>query len=81
MVRVAHPQKSLQLQVVHDHMSVKVAQPRLHNLRVPDQNGISQLYNMLEIYHSGLEPSILFCMFTEYDENNGMSDLCISQKG
>ena len=24
--------------------------------RVPDQNGISQLYNMLEIYHSGLEP-------------------------
>ena len=23
--------------------------------RVPDQNGISQLYNMLEIYHSGPE--------------------------
>ena len=28
-------------------------------LRIPDQNGISQLYNMLEIHHSGPEPSIL----------------------
>ena len=27
-------------------------------LRVPDQNGISWLYNMLEIYHSGPKPSI-----------------------
>ena len=26
--------------------------------RVPDQNGISQLYNMLEMYHSGPEPSV-----------------------
>ena len=26
--------------------------------RVPDQNGISWLYNMLEIHHSGPEPSI-----------------------
>ena len=26
--------------------------------RVPDQNCISRLYNMLEIYHSGPEPSI-----------------------
>ena len=30
-------------------------------LRVPDQNGISQLYNMLEICHSGPEP--LICYF------------------
>ena len=29
--------------------------------RVPDQNGISRLYNMLVIYHSGPEPS--FCWF------------------
>ena len=29
--------------------------------RVPHQNGISQLYNMLEIHHSGLEPSIWTC--------------------
>ena len=27
-------------------------------LRVLDQNGISRLYTMLEIYHSGPEPSI-----------------------
>ena len=27
-------------------------------LRVRDQNGISRLYNMFEIYHSGREPSI-----------------------
>ena len=27
-------------------------------LRVPDQNGVSWLYNMLEIHHSGREPSI-----------------------
>ena len=27
--------------------------------RVQDQNGISRLYNMLEIYHSGPEPSNL----------------------
>ena len=26
--------------------------------RVPDQKGISQLYNMLKIHHSGLEQSI-----------------------
>ena len=26
--------------------------------RVPDQNSVSRLYNMLEIYHSGPEPSI-----------------------
>ena len=28
-------------------------------LRVPDQNGVSRLYNMLEIYQSGREPLIL----------------------
>ena len=27
--------------------------------RVPDQNDISRLYNILEIYHSDREPSIL----------------------
>ena len=27
-------------------------------MRDPDQNGISRLCNMLEIYHSGLEPLI-----------------------
>ena len=26
--------------------------------RVSDQNGVSHLYNMLEIYHSGPEPLI-----------------------
>ena len=30
-----------------------------YTMRVSDQNGVSQLYNMLEIYHSGLEPSII----------------------
>ena len=30
-------------------------------LRVPDQNGMSHLYNMLEIYHSGPEPFIFSC--------------------
>ena len=28
--------------------------------RVPDQNGISRLYNVLEIHHSGREPSIWY---------------------
>ena len=27
-------------------------------LRVPDQNGVSRLYSMVEIHYSGLEPSI-----------------------
>ena len=27
-------------------------------LRVPDQNGVSRPYNMLEMHHSGPEPSI-----------------------
>ena len=27
-------------------------------MRVRDQNGISRQYNMLDIYHSGLEPLI-----------------------
>ena len=36
--------------------------------RVPDQNGISRLYSMLEIHHSGREPLILYlfmmqCLF------------------
>ena len=30
----------------------------LYILRILDQNGISQLYNMLKIYHFGPEPSI-----------------------
>ena len=29
--------------------------------RVPDQSGVSHLYNMLELYHSGSEPSNYFC--------------------
>ena len=28
--------------------------------RVPDQNVVSRLYNMLEIHHSGREPTILY---------------------
>ena len=32
------------------------------NSRVPDQNGVSLLYIMLEIHHSGREPSIC-CVF------------------
>ena len=35
-----------------------ICQFHLYILRVPDQNGVSRLYNMLEIYHSGLEPLI-----------------------
>ena len=31
---------------------------------VPDQSGISRLYNMLEIYYSGPEPSISNSVFT-----------------
>ena len=30
----------------------------LHSSRVPDQNGVSLLYIMFEIHHSGREPSI-----------------------
>ena len=29
----------------------------VNNSRVPDQNGVSLLYIMLEIHHSGREPS------------------------
>ena len=31
------------------------------SLRVPGQNGVSLLYIILEIHHSGWEPSIFFC--------------------
>ena len=32
--------------------------------RIQDQNGISQLYDMLEIHHSGSEPSNYYiCVF------------------
>ena len=31
--------------------------------RVLDQNGVSRLYNMLEIHHSGPEPSICVCIY------------------
>ena len=31
-------------------------------LRVPNQNGVSQLYNMLEMYHSGPQPSKFYCL-------------------
>ena len=30
--------------------------------RVPDQNGISRLYSMLEMYHSGPETSDCMCI-------------------
>ena len=33
-------------------------QQNLYNLRVSDQNGVSLLYIMLEIHHSGQEPSL-----------------------
>ena len=40
--------------------------------RVPDHNGISRLYNMLEIYHSGPEPSINFDKIcVKYDPGSG----------
>ena len=35
-------------------------------LRVPDQNIISRLHNMLEIYHSGPEPLICFTFLNLY---------------
>ena len=41
------------------HACLKMA----HNLRVPDQNDISQLYNMLEIHHSGLAPSVYGALY------------------
>ena len=34
--------------------------------RVPDQSGVSWLYNMLEIQHSGLEPSISYLHSTAW---------------
>ena len=34
----------------------------LYNSRVSDQNGVSVLYIMLEMRHSGREPSILLMM-------------------
>ena len=34
-----------------------VSHPHHHNSRVPDQNGVSTLYIMLEIHNSGWEPS------------------------
>ena len=38
--------------------------------RVPDQNGISQLYNMLEIHRSGLELSIFsHFLFLNHSQN------------
>ena len=36
--------------------------------RVPDQNGVSLLYIMLEIHHSGREPSI-----SRVPDQNGLS--------
>ena len=34
--------------------------------RIQDQNGVSQLYNMLEIYHSGLKSSICLNPFRKW---------------
>ena len=49
--------------------------------RVPDQNSISRLYNMLEIYHSGLKPShycliagVSVCIVVSYQF--GAVDMC-----
>ena len=41
--------------------------------RVPDQNGESRLYNMLEMYQSGREPSIL-----SFIKNYGILAACVS---
>ena len=34
--------------------------------RIPDQNGISLLYIMLEIHHSGREPSVFYLVMEEF---------------
>ena len=39
---------------------------RMDISRVPDENGVSRLYNMLEIHHSGPEPS-KFCLSNSSD--------------
>ena len=37
----------------------------MEHKRAPDQNGVSRLYNLLEIYHSGPEPSkIILLLFS-----------------
>ena len=38
--------------------------------RVPDQNGVSPLYIMLEIHHSGQKPSILFYFIFQYQDQS-----------
>ena len=46
--------------------SIEVVTFHLHGwciLRVPDQNGISQAYYFVEIYHSGPDPFILGVFF------------------
>ena len=50
--------------------------------RVSDQNGVCLLYIMLEIHHSGREPSICFCMYICICDVlwiNVMGDFLISQ--
>ena len=41
-------------------------------LRVPDQNGVFPLYIMLEIHHSGWEPSISTVNINHANQNNHM---------
>ena len=45
-------------------MGIMCTNMRLHVCvsRVPDQNGVSLLYIMLEIHHSGWVPSIYVCV-------------------
>ena len=38
--------------------------------RVPDQNGVSRIYNMIEINPSGPEPSILFSITNDANEGS-----------
>ena len=45
----------------------------LYILRVSDQNGVSLLYIMHEIHHSGREPLICKCGY-----HSGNTELCVS---
>ena len=39
-------------------------------LRVPDENGVSLLYILLEIHHSGREPSLCLVKMAFFNQHN-----------
>ena len=60
---LCHTEKTLRFEEIMQHIpSDETGWDTVCISRVPDQNGVSQAWYLVEIHHSGWKPSILACV-------------------